>query len=301
MGHWAPTPRPPLPIAGSRTVSRSSPANGVDGRRPEPARHSAQVQRECRGTDEKTGARPVSVQVLDSMEPVSGFEPLSFPCPLRFLFASRSAIMGQVLGIVYRAIAGQRRAVMTWLQRLKREPSRLRSTYRISDLTVDHDGASMIIREWSKPGDMSRSFQLEVATTIHLAGKFATSAMGRELPLDASRDDVSKGSGSCLPAPARRRAGVGRNRELPAIAPGAGQRRKRPFPRQRVDHGETLRGTSGRRRHARRASVLLRVALHRLAHQLGTAGALRLALDLLAVDLDGAHASEQALGDLGRR
>ena len=31
---------------------------------------------------------------------------LSFPYPLRFLFASRPAIMGQVLGIVYRVIAG---------------------------------------------------------------------------------------------------------------------------------------------------------------------------------------------------
>jgi hypothetical protein len=31
---------------------------------------------------------------------------LSFPYPLRFLFASRPAIMGQVLSIVYRAIAG---------------------------------------------------------------------------------------------------------------------------------------------------------------------------------------------------
>lgn len=30
---------------------------------------------------------------------------LSFPFPLRFLFASQSAIMGQVLGIVYRVIA----------------------------------------------------------------------------------------------------------------------------------------------------------------------------------------------------
>jgi len=30
---------------------------------------------------------------------------LSFPYPLRFLFASRPAIMGQVLGIVYRGIA----------------------------------------------------------------------------------------------------------------------------------------------------------------------------------------------------
>jgi hypothetical protein len=30
---------------------------------------------------------------------------LSFPYPLRFLFASRPAIMGQVLGIVYRCIA----------------------------------------------------------------------------------------------------------------------------------------------------------------------------------------------------
>ena len=31
---------------------------------------------------------------------------LSFPYPLRFLFASRRAIMGPVLGIVYRVIAG---------------------------------------------------------------------------------------------------------------------------------------------------------------------------------------------------
>jgi hypothetical protein len=30
---------------------------------------------------------------------------LSFPYPLRFLFASRPAIMGQVLGIVYRCVA----------------------------------------------------------------------------------------------------------------------------------------------------------------------------------------------------
>jgi len=30
---------------------------------------------------------------------------LSFPYPLRFLFASHPAIMGQVLGIVYRCIA----------------------------------------------------------------------------------------------------------------------------------------------------------------------------------------------------
>jgi len=30
---------------------------------------------------------------------------LSFPYPLRFLFASRSGVMGQVLGIVYRLIA----------------------------------------------------------------------------------------------------------------------------------------------------------------------------------------------------
>jgi len=30
---------------------------------------------------------------------------LSFPFPLRFLFASRPAIMCQILGIVYRAIA----------------------------------------------------------------------------------------------------------------------------------------------------------------------------------------------------
>lgn len=30
---------------------------------------------------------------------------LSFPYPLRFLFASRPSVMGRVLGIVYRAIA----------------------------------------------------------------------------------------------------------------------------------------------------------------------------------------------------
>ena len=30
---------------------------------------------------------------------------LSFPYPLRFLFASHPALMGQVLGIVYRCIA----------------------------------------------------------------------------------------------------------------------------------------------------------------------------------------------------
>ncbi len=33
---------------------------------------------------------------------------LSFPFPLRFLFASRPEIMGQVLGIVYRVIATHR-------------------------------------------------------------------------------------------------------------------------------------------------------------------------------------------------
>ena len=43
--------------------------------------------------DEVFPAQPVRQRVL------------SFPFPLRFLFASRAAIMGQVLGIVYRCIA----------------------------------------------------------------------------------------------------------------------------------------------------------------------------------------------------
>jgi hypothetical protein len=73
----------------------------------------------------------------------------------------------------------QRRAAMTWAQRLKREPNRFRSTVRISDSTVGYDGQSMIIREWRKPGVMSRSFQLGVAKTIHLSGKAVTSASGR--------------------------------------------------------------------------------------------------------------------------
>jgi hypothetical protein len=36
--------------------------------------------------------------------------------------------------------SAQRRAAMTWRQRLKREPNRLRTTARISDSTVGHAG-----------------------------------------------------------------------------------------------------------------------------------------------------------------
>jgi hypothetical protein len=73
----------------------------------------------------------------------------------------------------------QRRAAMTWSQRLKREPSRFRSTVRLLDSTVGHDGDSMIIQECRKPVAMSHPFQLGLAKTIHLSGKAATSAMGR--------------------------------------------------------------------------------------------------------------------------
>ena len=70
---------------------------------------------------------------------------LSFPFQLRFLFASRPEIMGRVLGMVYRVVAthlarakrgqgskpevpdeaqhqtpAERRAAMTWAQRLRR-------------------------------------------------------------------------------------------------------------------------------------------------------------------------------------
>ena len=39
----------------------------------------------------------------------------------------------------------QRRAGMTWAQRLKRELNRFRSTVRISDSTVGHDGGSVTV------------------------------------------------------------------------------------------------------------------------------------------------------------
>jgi hypothetical protein len=70
----------------------------------------------------------------------------------------------------------QRRAAMTWSQRLKCEPSRFRSTARISDSTVGSDGESMIIREWRKPVAMSHPLQAGVAKTTHISGQAAMSA-----------------------------------------------------------------------------------------------------------------------------
>ena len=54
------------------------------------------------------GGRPKSAALLvDEVFPEQPVRQwvLSFPYPLRFLFASRPAIMGRVLGIVYRVIA----------------------------------------------------------------------------------------------------------------------------------------------------------------------------------------------------
>jgi hypothetical protein len=80
----------------------------------------------------------------------------------------------------------QRQAAMTpdqvmgrlWSQRFRREPNRFRSTGRISDSTVGHDGERRIIQEWRKMDVRSLSFPSGVAKAIHLSGKAVMSAMG---------------------------------------------------------------------------------------------------------------------------
>ncbi len=56
------------------------------------------------------GARRMAESATLGMDEVLPEQPvwqwvLNFPYTLRFLFASRSVVMGQVLGIIYRAIA----------------------------------------------------------------------------------------------------------------------------------------------------------------------------------------------------
>jgi len=63
-----------------------------------------------RGLCPSCGARRMTESAAPLVDDVFPEQPvrqwvLSFPYPLRFLFASRSAIMGPVLGIVYRGIA----------------------------------------------------------------------------------------------------------------------------------------------------------------------------------------------------
>ena len=63
----------------------------------------------CRGFCPSCGARRMAGSAAMLMDEVFPEQPvrqwvLSFPYPLRFLSASRPDIMGQVLGIVYRAI-----------------------------------------------------------------------------------------------------------------------------------------------------------------------------------------------------
>jgi ribosomal protein S27E len=74
------------------------------------AEHLVAFSCKCRGFCPSCGARRMAESAALLVDEVFPEQPvrqwvLSFPYPLRFLFASRPAIMGQVLGIVYRGIA----------------------------------------------------------------------------------------------------------------------------------------------------------------------------------------------------
>jgi hypothetical protein len=74
------------------------------------AEHLVAFSCKRRGFCPSCGARRMAESAALLVDEVLPHEPmrqwvLSFPFPLRFLFASRPAIMGRVLGIVYRAIA----------------------------------------------------------------------------------------------------------------------------------------------------------------------------------------------------
>ena len=74
------------------------------------AEHLVAFSCKCRGFCPSCGARRMAESAALLVDEVLPEQPvrqwvLSFPFPLRFLFASRPAIMGRVLGIVYRAIA----------------------------------------------------------------------------------------------------------------------------------------------------------------------------------------------------
>ena len=73
------------------------------------AEHLVAFSCKRRGFCPSCGARRMAESAALLVDEVLPLEPmrqwvLSFPYPLRFLFASRPAIMGQVLGIVYRCI-----------------------------------------------------------------------------------------------------------------------------------------------------------------------------------------------------
>jgi len=74
------------------------------------AEHLVAFSCKRRGFCPSCGARRMAESAALLVDEVFPAQPvrqwvLSFPYPLRFLFASRPAIMGQVLGIVYRCIA----------------------------------------------------------------------------------------------------------------------------------------------------------------------------------------------------
>ena len=74
------------------------------------AEHLVAFSCKCRGFCPSRGARRMAESAALLIDEVLPEQPvrqwvLSFPYPLRFLFASQSAIMRGVLGVVYRAIA----------------------------------------------------------------------------------------------------------------------------------------------------------------------------------------------------
>ena len=88
---------------------------------------------------------------------------LSFPYPLRFLFASRPAIMGQVLGIVYRVLAGH----------LIRKAGFTRKTART--------GAVTLIQRFGSALNLNLHFHLLFLDGVYVVGADGTVAWFRSV------------------------------------------------------------------------------------------------------------------------
>ena len=144
----------------------------------------------------------------------------------------------------------QRRAGMTWAQRLKRELNRFRSTVRISDSTVGHDGGSVIIQEWRKPGVMSLPFPSGVAKTIYLGkGGHACNGSGAASRSRPDERQVQDAQQPFVAGPRRDRCRPTRDTRLVGLvrfldAPGLPAQSLRA-PRRSTCNGLPLRGRQG--------------------------------------------------------
>ena len=127
------------------------------------AEHLVAFSCKCRGFCPSCGARRMAESAALLVDEVLPEQPvrqwvLSFPFPLRFLFASRPAIMGRVLGIVYRAIATH----------LIHKAGYTRKTA--------HTGAVTLIQCFGRALNLNIHFHMLFLDGVYIAGANAASA-----------------------------------------------------------------------------------------------------------------------------